>query len=108
MYNYMQGYNNPYGGRYASNPYNNGYNWGKSAQNGRYAPQRQIIRVNGENGARAYNMAPNSSVLLLDENMPIVWLAQTDGAQINHAKILESQRKRNRRQRTAAQRPGTN
>ena len=41
---------------------------------------QQIIRVNGENGARAYQMPPNSSVLLLDENQPIVWLAQTDGA----------------------------
>ena len=40
----------------------------------------QITRVNGENGARAYQLAPNSSVLLLDETAPIVWLAQTDGA----------------------------
>lgn len=42
--------------------------------------QNQITRVNGENGARAYQLAPNSSVLLLDETAPIVWLAQTDGA----------------------------
>ena len=48
--------------------------WGQS-------PQRQeIIRVNGENGARAYQMAPNSSALLLDESAPLVWLVQTDGA----------------------------
>lgn len=40
----------------------------------------QIIRVNGENGARAYQMAPNSSALLLDETAPLVWLKQTDGA----------------------------
>lgn len=45
-----------------------------------YGYQQQICRVNGENGARAYQMAPNSSALLLDENAPIVWLAQTDGA----------------------------
>ena len=44
-------------------------------------PQRQeIIRVNGENGARAYQLAPNSSALLLDESAPLVWLVQTDGA----------------------------
>ena len=44
-------------------------------------PQRQeIVRVNGENGARAYPMAPNSSALLLDESAPLVWLIQTDGA----------------------------
>lgn len=42
--------------------------------------KQEIIRVNGENGARAYQMAPNSSVLLLDEQSPIVWLKSTDGA----------------------------
>ena len=41
---------------------------------------QQIIRVNGENGARAMQMSANSSALLLDETEPIVWLAQTDGA----------------------------
>ena len=44
------------------------------------AIRQEIIKVNGENGARAYNIAPNSSVLLLDEQNPIVWLKQTDGA----------------------------
>lgn len=43
-------------------------------------PMQQIIRVNGENGARAFQMMPNSSCLLLDETNPIVWLVQTDGA----------------------------
>ena len=41
---------------------------------------QQIIRVNGENGARAYQMMPNSSALLLDETAPLIWVAQTDGA----------------------------
>ena len=45
-----------------------------------YGSPTQIIRVNGENGARAFQMAPNSSSLLLDENNPILWLCQTDGA----------------------------
>ena len=40
----------------------------------------EVIHVNGENGARAYQMPPNSSVLLLDDTGPIVWLCQTDGA----------------------------
>ena len=44
-------------------------------------PQRmEIVRVNGENGARAYQLPPNSSALLLDESAPLVWLIQTDGA----------------------------
>ena len=46
-----------------------------------YQPyMQQIVRVNGEPGAHAYQMAPNSSALLLDETQPVVWLAQTDGA----------------------------
>ena len=40
----------------------------------------QIIKVHGRNGADMYHMTPNSSVLLLDELDPIVYLAQTDGA----------------------------
>lgn len=46
-----------------------------------YGPNRQeIVHVNGENGARAYQLPPNSNILLLDDNAPIVWLCQTDGA----------------------------
>lgn len=40
----------------------------------------QITRVNGRNGADALRLAPNSSILLMDENDPIVWLKVTDGA----------------------------
>lgn len=46
---------------------------------GMLGPQ-QIIRVNGEQGARSFRMLPNSSALLLDETAPLVWLAMTDGA----------------------------
>ena len=48
--------------------------WGQNQQ------RMEIVRVNGENGARAYQMPPNSNVLLLDESAPLVWLVQTDGA----------------------------
>ena len=40
----------------------------------------QVIKVNGENGARSYQMGANSSALLLDESGLIVWLCTTDGA----------------------------
>ena len=40
----------------------------------------QIVKVNGRNGAEMFQMAPNSSALLLDESAPMIWLAQTDGA----------------------------
>lgn len=45
-----------------------------------YLQRQEIIRVNGENGARALQMAPNSSALLLDTNNPLIWVVQTDGA----------------------------
>ncbi len=44
------------------------------------APSTQIVKVSGENGARAYPMGANSSALLLDESGLIVWLCTTDGA----------------------------
>lgn len=40
----------------------------------------EIVHVNGKNGADAFQMAPNSNNLLLDDTAPIVWLVQTDGA----------------------------
>lgn len=51
-----------------------------------YRPQREqlphmeIIVVHGYNGAEAFQMGPNSSVLLLDDTAPVVWLKKTDGA----------------------------
>lgn len=44
------------------------------------APQTQIVRVHGENGAKAYNLGANSSALLLDESGLMVWLVTSDGA----------------------------
>lgn len=40
----------------------------------------QVIRVSGENGARALQIGPNSSALLLDESGVMVWLVTSDGA----------------------------
>lgn len=40
----------------------------------------EVVRVNGQNGANAYQLASNSSILLLDETAPIIWLKTTDGA----------------------------
>ena len=40
----------------------------------------QVVKVNGENGARAFNLGANSSALLLDETGLLVWLVTTDGA----------------------------
>ena len=43
-------------------------------------PQTQVTRVNGENGAKAYQIGANSSALLLDESGTMVWLVTSDGA----------------------------
>lgn len=43
-------------------------------------PTYEVIKVNGRGGANAFQMGPNSSILLLDETDNVVWLAQTDGA----------------------------
>ena len=40
----------------------------------------QIVQVNGRSGAESYQLAANSSILLLDESAPIVWFKRTDGA----------------------------
>ena len=56
---------------YFNNPYQN-YQQSLNHQ--------QIVKVNGRNGADTFQMAPNSSAMLLDESAPLVWLAQTDGA----------------------------
>lgn len=45
-----------------------------------FAPHYDIIQVKGKQGVDAFQMAPNSKVLLLDETAPVVWLVQTDGA----------------------------
>ena len=51
-------------------------------QNQSYTPPYNgtIISVKGQEGCNAFRMGANSSVLLLDEDNPIVWIVRTDGA----------------------------
>lgn len=65
-------YYNPYG-YFPSQQWNN-------AQPTFNQPKMEIIKVNGKNGAEAFQIGANSQALLLDETSPIVWLVQTDGA----------------------------
>ena len=67
----VNGYMNPY-----MNPYGQQYQTYQQQQ----LPQQQVVKVNGENGARAYPMGANSSAWLLDESGLISWLVITDGA----------------------------
>ena len=57
------------------NPYLNPY-----FQQPVIAQPSSVIKVNGENGARAYQIGANSSALLLDESGLMVWLVVSDGA----------------------------
>ena len=68
---------------------NGGLNFNTSQQNfgqnlfrsNSFLPRMEAIRVNGEAGARAIQMAPNSSQVLIDNtNSNLIWVAQTDGA----------------------------
>ena len=65
----MNGFQNPY------NPF--GY---MQQQYQMPQQQTQVVRVSGENGAKAYQMGANSSALLLDESGSMVFLKTTDGA----------------------------
>ena len=70
-------YMNNFAGIFPQQSYGTPYpNYSSSYQQ----PQIQVVRVNGKNGAMSYNMPPNSSILLLDESAPVVWLKTTDGA----------------------------
>ena len=69
----MNNYQNPFFSMYGLTP--------------QYTPQpamqtapQQVVRVNGENGARTYQIGANSSALLLDESGLMVWLVTSDGA----------------------------
>ena len=42
-------------------------------------PPQTVIQVNGKASIDALKMSPNSSVLLMDSNEPIVWLCTSDG-----------------------------
>ena len=61
----MNYFGNGFGPQYGAGMPQNNY--------GMQAPQRcEVIRVNGRNGADAFRLAPNSSILLLDENEPLI------------------------------------
>ena len=61
---YMYGYQQPYGGQ-------------------------GLIKVTGLEGARAYPMAPNSSVVLFDEGEDVFYFKTTDGAGYASIRVFE-------------------
>lgn len=71
----MNGYQSPF-----INPYGFMQQQYQTPQIQQQAAQQQVVRVNGENGARSYQIGPNSSAMLLDESGLMVWLVTSDGA----------------------------
>lgn len=72
---------NPFFPQIPQNPYM------QPAQQQPILPKMEVVKVNGENGARAYSMGPNSSALLLDESGLMIWLVTTDGAGYKRASV---------------------
>ena len=62
------------------NPYLNPYGFQQFQTPVFQPPAQQVTKVTGENGARAYQIGPNGSALLLDESGLMVWLVTSDGA----------------------------
>lgn len=42
-------------------------------------PQQQITQVNGKASVDTIQLAPNSSILVMDTSAPIVWMCVSDG-----------------------------
>ena len=71
-------FQNPYANLLAQNQYYN-----PQMNNQQIYPQIQtqnLIRVNGIEGAKAYQMSANSTVALFDSNEDIMYIKTTDGA----------------------------
>ena len=71
-------FQNPYANLLAQNQYYN-----PQMNNQQFLPQIQtqnLIRVNGIEGAKAYQMSANSIVSLFDANDDIMYIKSTDGA----------------------------
>ena len=54
--------------------YNNHYNTQSNI-----LPPQQIIQVNGKSSVDTIQLAPNSSILVMDTSAPIVWMCVSDG-----------------------------
>lgn len=53
--------------------------YNQNFQPNNYLPQQQIIQVNGKASVDTIQLAPNSSVLVMDTSAPIVWMCVSDG-----------------------------
>lgn len=74
MYNYQNfPYNSAYGGFN-----NNQYNYMPNAQNGVQGQIKSLTRVNGIDGAKAYQVMPRETVALFDGNDDVFYVKSAD------------------------------
>lgn len=73
------GYNNPLQTQQFARPYSSSTYTAPMPQTPQ-APVDNLIRVTGLDGAKAYQLPPNSSIALFDANNDIMYIKTTDGA----------------------------
>lgn len=64
---------------YGQNQYQNPYQLNGGATAPQNIARQDVPKVSGRNGAEMFPLGPNSSILLMDETAPMVWLKVTDG-----------------------------
>ena len=82
-FNYRNGGNkmfNPYQNLGQNNMPQGMYNAFNQPYNAFNQQTQQLVRVNGIEGARAYQMSANSTVALFDNNEDVMYIKATDGA----------------------------
>lgn len=88
--NYFPTGYNPYGFQPVSVPFDGTQQYGQANIQGRQAtPQSGLIWVQGEAGAKAYPVAPNTTVQLWDSESQIVYLKSADASGMPSMKILD-------------------
>lgn len=89
-YNYFPTNYNPYAYQPISAPYESGQPFGQPNTQGRQnQPTNGLIWVQGEAGAKAYPVAPNTTVQLWDSENQIVYLKSADASGMPSMKILD-------------------
>ena len=74
---FQNSFQNPYAALMGQTMYNQSQN---NQQFFQPEPTQNLIRVNGINGAKAYQMPANSTVALFDSNNDVMYVKSTDGA----------------------------
>ena len=88
--NYFPTGYNPYAFQPVSAPFDGTQQYGQANTQGRQAPpQSGLIWVQGEAGAKAYPVAPNTTVQLWDSENQIVYLKSADASGMPSMKILD-------------------